>query len=138
MVLLFLSFGSLWDLKKKTIPTIYLVVYGFVGIVYSVFGLFGEKNIWEIVLAVVPGCIGVILSFVTREQIGMGDGLVILCTGFFLSCRHIMAMICMAFAILTVVAIVLLITRRVNCKTRIPFIPFLLVGFIVFVLGEVL
>ncbi len=134
----FLSLGTIWDLRKKSIPMIYLYVFGLAGIVYFGFGLISGKSIWEFVLAVLPGCIGIILSFLTGEQIGMGDGLVILCTGFFLSCRQIICVVFVAFMLLTVVSIVLLIGGRVNRKTRIPFIPFVLVGWIVCILGGIL
>lgn len=135
MVWLFLSIGAMWDLKKKSIPTVYLWLFALVGVVFSVSALIDGKDIGNAVTAFLPGCILVLLSVITREQIGMGDGWVILCMGLFLDCAEILWIIFISFMILTVLSIFLLIAQKAHRKTRMPFLPFLLTGFTIYILG---
>lgn len=134
----FLSFGAIWDMRKKSIPIAYLCVFGFIGVFYSGLCFISGKNVWEVLLAILPGCICVLISFVTREQIGMGDGLVILCIGLFCNWRQVIYVVSMSLMILTIVSIVMLVFRKVGRKTKIPFIPFLLAGFTVCAIGGIL
>ncbi len=135
IVVLFLIVGSVWDLRNKSIPGVYLYVWSLVAIVYAIFDMVNGKNVLEIIIALIPGVVGLILSFVTREQIGLGDGIVILLAGFFMGVKDVFGMVIAAFLVLTLVTIFLLVMHRVNGKSKIPFIPFLFVGHLICVWG---
>ena len=45
IVLIFLFVGMLWDIKKKTVPKIYLVVWAIGAITYLILEIAGEKSI---------------------------------------------------------------------------------------------
>lgn len=73
----------------------------------------------------------IIVSKITRGKIGMGDGLILCVTGMGLGFWVNMELFFTALLAASVVSIILLALRLVNRKKSIPFIPFLLLGFIV-------
>lgn len=135
IVFLFLIVGMVWDFKNKSIPKKYVYAWSLVAITYVIFYLINGKSILDMVIALIPGIVSLFLSFVTKEQIGIGDGIVILLTGFFLNIKDVMGMVFVAFIVLTIVTMVFLVTHLVSGKSRIPFIPFLFVGHLVCILG---
>lgn len=135
IVFLFLAVGMVWDLKNKSIPRGYLYLWIFVAIIYATFSLINGKKIISMIIALIPGVISLFLAFVTKEQIGIGDGMIILLAGVFLHVKDVIGMIFVAFIALTLVAMVLLVTHLAGGKSKIPFIPFLFGGYIVCVLS---
>jgi leader peptidase (prepilin peptidase)/N-methyltransferase len=72
------------------------------------------------------------MSFIAGEQIGRGDGLVIMAIGLLAGFRWCLTVVCIASVIMSIVAIVMLIFKKGNKKTKLPFIPALFVGYIIF------
>jgi leader peptidase (prepilin peptidase)/N-methyltransferase len=73
------------------------------------------------------------ISFAAGEQIGRGDGLVIMAIGIIAGFRWCLAVVCIASVVMSIVAIVMLVLKKGNKKTKLPFIPALFVGYIIFV-----
>lgn len=133
IVLLFLALGTLWDLKTKSIPKIYLFIWSLIAAAYLFLRVMNQESELNVVVGIVPGAICLFLAYVTKEQIGFGDGVVILLTGIFLDMKEVVCIVFISFLILTFALIILLIIQRVNRKSKIPFIPFLFVGHVVYV-----
>ena len=133
MVLLFLSIGAIWDLRKKSVPKGYLLIWGFVTFGYLIASSVREMSveIWiNAVWGLIPGLVCLFLAYVSREQIGFGDGWIIMLLGIILGLKTVLAVLFMALSVLTMIAIALLILKKVTRKTTLPFIPFLFIGFI--------
>ena len=128
IVLLFLAIAAIWDIKKKAVPKNYLCVVGVVAVIYLGLDIMSGKSLIDGILALIPGYIIVFLCVVSGEQIGLGDGLILLCVGCFQNIRDTLCMIFISFVILTLVSMFLLISRRVGRKSTIPFVPFLFCG----------
>ena len=129
-VLLFAA--GVMDLKSKTISRgliLALAVAGFVGALINVF-MNKEVGIWEAVGGVLIGLCAIGLSMISREQIGRGDGLVIAAIGLMLGFRSWLFAGCMASVIMTLVSVIILILRKGNRNTRLPFIPALFAGYV--------
>lgn len=128
---IYMGLMSVWDWRKKSIP-LPLIVFGMVaGCLVSTYQVCMRYVLWqEVLVAVVPGALLLLLAYVTREQIGYGDGLVLLVLGFLLGWR------CSWFAFVTsqllagVCALCLLVSKKIGRKTRIAYIPFLFAGII--------
>ena len=87
--------------------------------------------------AVVNRSIGICavgLSMVGREQIGRGDGLVIIAMGLILGFRKCLTAVCIASLIMTLVSVFVLVLRKGNRHTRLAFIPALFIGYVVCVM----
>ena len=67
---------------------------------------------------------------------GSGDGGILLILGLLLGSKNLMYLCIIALTISFVVSLLLLVTRRANGKTRIPFVPFLFVGYLVVTIQE--
>lgn len=140
IVIFFLVLGSIWDVKKKSVPYMYLLLWGIVALVYLISNSLIKNNgdIWITMLfGIIPGIVCLLISYVSREQIGYGDGWAILLMGALLGISRVMKLLLAAFSLLTVIAIVLLITKKAKRKSTIPFIPFLFLGYLmVFLYGR--
>ena len=129
IVFIFLVTGTVWDIKRKTVPVKYLVIWGVVCVIYTGFRVFlfnDTKILREILQGVLPGGIGLFLAYVTREQIGYGDGWVIAFIGWLLGIKAVLIYVFLALTAVTAFSIGLLVLQKAKRKTRIPFIPFLL------------
>lgn len=129
-VLLFAA-GAM-DFKSKTISRgiiLVLMIVCFAGAFIKVF-INKEFGIWEIIGGVLIGLCAIGLSMVSREQIGRGDGLVIAAIGLMLGFRKCLFAVCMASIIMTLVSVIVLILRKGNRNTKLPFIPALFAGYV--------
>lgn len=135
IVLIFLAAGTVWDLKKKALPENYVFLFGVVAMLYLVFQIISGKSISEGVLGLIPGVVSLILCLITKEQIGLGDGLLLLFVGCFQNMKETLAILFAAFAILLIVSMFLLFTGQVGRKSTIPFVPFLFCGQFLLIVG---
>lgn len=129
-VLLFAA--GIMDLKSKTISRgiiLVLMIVCFAGAFIKVFTI-KEFGIWEIMGGALIGLCAIGLSMVSRDQIGRGDGLVIVAIGLMLGFRKCLFAVCMASMIMTLVSVIVLILRKGNRNTRLPFIPALFAGYV--------
>ena len=79
-------------------------------------------------LSLLPGLGFFLLSFLTREKVGYGDGWVLLMIGLFLGVYRCFLILLIGLMSESVVAIVLLTLGKINRDREIPFVPFLLLG----------
>ena len=120
-----------WDIKCKKLP---LSLLG-VGMAYGVFGfvlMIAEKGIISfsaLLGAVGAGVLLVALAFLTG-MVGYADGVVVIVIGLLADYRHVTAMLCMALLLASVYSAGLLIFKKAKRHTQIPFLPFLLAGWI--------
>jgi leader peptidase (prepilin peptidase)/N-methyltransferase len=78
------------------------------------------------------GICAVGISMMAGEQIGRGDGLVITAIGIVLGFRGVLGVVCLASLVMCVIAVILLILRKGNKNTRLPFIPAIFVGYAIY------
>ncbi len=119
--------ASVMDIRTMKINILYMSLSA---VPLCGFILAGENSVsWQDrVLGLVIGGIFIVVSLISSEAIGMGDGFVIAWTGMAvggMSCIGIMAI---ALGLCFVAAIILCIKKS---KRKIPFIPFIFFGFII-------
>lgn len=127
-VVVFLTVGSIQDIRKKKISIwiLLLLIPAFVlqllsGVIVS---------LKQRVIGILVGAIFFLISKVTREQIGKGDAYVITALGFILGGFGVFEMLCYSFILTMVAAMILLFIFHTQRKKTIPFLPFLLLGYI--------
>lgn len=133
IIILFLCTAAIFDVKKRGIPTTCLFVWGVVETIYFISMSILERDVSFCirgVIGLIPGVVCILISYISKEQIGYGDGCVILLIGFLAG--YEMAIICFASALflLSIVAAILLVIKKVTKKTRVAFVPFLFIGYI--------
>lgn len=84
------------------------------------------------VLGMVPGVFALGTAYVTGK-IGFGDGLVLMIAGMMIGYRKCLVLICFSLIAMSVWCIGVLCCRKGDRNTRIPYIPFLTMVYLVWV-----
>ncbi len=125
---LMLTAGAVQDIYMKRIYTWIIAAAGIIAAVCIPFcpGI----SLPERMTGVLVGIFVCLLSRVTGGKIGFGDGLVLCVTGLALGFWRNMELFAVSLLAAALVSIALILLRKANRKTRIPFVPFLLFGYI--------
>ena len=125
--LLSLLFSSFLDIRKREISIPVTLLFGLAGVVYSV--RIGRTMTDYLI----PLGIGILIlggSVLTRGQVGMGDGWMLLALGCMLRMECYIQMACIGMLLAAAYSGVLMLVFRKNRKTEIPLVPFLLLGYV--------
>ena len=120
----FLGTAAYFDLRWKRIPGSVLAV----GTIFTlVCMLIQQKEIgWELLWTVLPGITLLFVAWGTRESIGYGDGISVLFLGGIMGFRNCIWTLCISLFLLSLSGLFLYVLRKVNRKTKLPYLPFLL------------
>lgn len=89
-----------------------------------------DFNIIDAAGGLTIGLCAIGVSLATREQIGKGDGLVIAAVGLALGAHKCILVVCIASFAMCVAAIIVLLFRKGNRQTRLPFLPAVFAGYL--------
>lgn len=126
-VFIFLTICGVQDIKRKKISVTVVILFMILGI---------GMDIWQQVywIEYLPGVFlaGSMLLFakLSREQIGMGDGLVLLVLSLFLTGKELISVFLMALFAAASVSGVLIARKRVRRSSRMAFVPFMTAAFL--------
>jgi len=141
IIALFLGTGSVMDVRKREIPVLLPGVFGVTGLVLQIGRMaagegwtghgFLAGNAW-----IAGGLAGILLTFVgkiTHEAIGCGDGLSAVVLGIWLGLVPMMEILFLGLVLSAVYSAWLLAVKHKSGKTQIPFLPFFLAGYLVWI-----
>ncbi len=111
-----------FDFRYKEIPIWFSAIGAVIGIGFCVVE---KRECLSLLLACLPGFMAFVFSWVTKESLGYGDGIVLLIMGIYLPISRLISIGMQAFLIAGMTALVLLVVFRKNGKYRMPFVPFL-------------
>lgn len=121
--LLFLAELSAEDIKTKEISIYKVVFFIFFGFLFRLItGKFAWNEIGECLF---PGCILLLLSFLTNESMGYGDGMTVVALGLWTGGWFTMFAVWIGTTLSGIWGGICLLKRK---KEMIPFLPFLLLG----------
>lgn len=128
-ILAFLIINAIADIRKKEISLCSVFCFFVAGIVW----MFRDGDYdWLLgCLGLLPGLVLSAVSLLTGGAIGFGDGLLVAITGLYLGVQAAMGTLLWGLLLCALCGICLLIFRRGNKKTALPFAPFLLIGFLI-------
>ncbi len=127
-MLLFLFVAALIDYRKKEIP-VYLPIVGFVpAITISI--IIKSLTLLEIALGIAIGVVVLLLGKITKQAIGYGDGVVLICTGAALGFAKNLVLLVISLIIAACIGALLMFLKRKKKKDSVAFIPFLLSGYV--------
>ncbi len=122
-----LIWNSILDLREKKISLMVVIFYALIGMGYQII----NKNLgFWIVAALIPGLLALAFAKLTREKIGYGDGLLLLALGCYLAIEELVLVCMIAVCLAGTVALILLLFFHKGRDYAIPFVPFLLCGYI--------
>ena len=131
MVLGVLAGFSAYDLRWKKVSTAAVALFGVAVLVYRIVS---EASVTMFLPGLLPGMGLLLVAFVTKESVGTGDGLVLCVMGLFCGLKPVLAVFGMALLLCALLAMILLICRRVGKKTELPFLPCLCGAYLLYLL----
>ncbi|MBQ7724701.1 MAG: prepilin peptidase [Lachnospiraceae bacterium] len=132
----FLGICSYTDIRKKVVYVKVIVPFLLIGILLCISPL--GNGIHNALYGTVVGLAILILSFATNGAVGEGDGLVLMITGFYLGFLNNIRLLCMALFLSAIVSVAAVILGKWGKKTELPFMPFLLISFLIIKVQEIL
>ncbi|MDE6213307.1 MAG: prepilin peptidase [Lachnospiraceae bacterium] len=128
LLFLFLAVCAVFDGLRKQIPLAVVWLGMLTAICLRLTGIMGEEGVTAALLSLIPGAGFFLLSFLTREKVGYGDGWVLLMIGLFSGFSRCFLILLIGLLLESMVAVVLLLLKKVKRDKEIPFSPFLLLG----------
>lgn len=130
ILLFYLVILSVYDCREKQVPGVLL----FIGVVVAVISLLivviDGQQIWYRILGLLPGLFLLLVAFVTKKA-GYADGIVLAVTGMVLGYQKTMILFCISLLLISVISVLLLFLHKVNGRTRLPYLPFLTVTYVI-------
>ena len=128
IILLYLGILAGMDVRKRQISLVLTGVLFLAGIGWQILV---EQTSWlEWLLSLLPGAGFLTLSYISREQVGYGDGLLLLTVGIWLGFGQTFGVLTLALILCSVLCGVLLMRKKIRKQDSIPLVPFLLLGFV--------
>ena len=122
----FLGICSCYDCKKRTIPGWLLYTGILLGLIYAAMLLIWGQYSWSAILTgVLPGTFMLLLCHITEGKLGSADGMMVIPIGLMHQWQRCTAEVIGACLLTFFLAAVLIISRKGNRNTQIPFAPFL-------------
>lgn len=121
------------DMHSRQIPVSILVLGSLAALGYQVF--VGKEYIWIIFGGIGVGALFLLVSKVTREGMGYGDSWAISILGIYLGIWKLLETLFAAFLFLGVAAVICLSVKKMPRKYKIPFVPFLAIGYLCSILS---
>lgn len=130
MIFMFLLVLSIWDLRERRVPLILLVAGSiWLGGVLG-YELFTGRISWlYLLLGSLAGVFFLLLAWISGKA-GYADGIVLLWLGAAEGYRKVLLILVSSLLLVCLSAITLLMFGKVKKHTRIPYIPFLAVGYV--------
>ena len=128
LLFIFLGICAVYDGVEREIPLVVVWLGIITAVVLHIQGLGGNGTWQAAALSVIPGAVFWILSFITGEKVGYGDGWLLIMIGLFMGLWQCFAILMIGLISSSFVVLILLAVRRVSRDYQLPFAPFLLFG----------
>jgi len=129
IIIVFLVFSTVFDLKYMILPDFSTVILIIVAIIGIIIGRPQESPVQFILSAILASGFLLFLNLITKGKgMGMGDVKLAIFMGLFLGFPKIIIAFYAAFIIGAIIGILLMIFKKAKKKTQIPFGPFLILG----------
>jgi leader peptidase (prepilin peptidase)/N-methyltransferase len=137
ILILIIGMMLLWagiiDIKRLRISRAFIIVFFIVCLCALATGK--SPNIMAAISGAAIGLCAIGISMLSGEQIGRGDGMVITAIGLVAGFRGCLVVVCIAAVVMSFIAILMLILKKGNRKTKLPFIPAVFAGYIFWVIS---
>ena len=124
-----LTVCTIEDLKCRKIYIIPVILCGLAGMIMHLFCR--EISIYNILAGMLIGLLMLLLAKLSGGAIGTGDGIVLIVTGIFLGGWKNLSLLLLALVFSAVLSLLLLLLRKKKKTDSIPFIPCLLLAYLV-------
>ena len=133
-VAVFLAISSITDIREKVIYLRVLIPFALIGILITASS--GREAVISGAAGVIIGLLMLLLSFATKGAVGEGDGLVLMTTGIYLGFLGNLRLLCSGLFLSALFSLGAIVIRGWKRDRELPFMPFLLAGFFVVIIGD--
>lgn len=131
VLIVILIIATIKDIKTKTISNKLILVSILLGCIFSVVFLDMAKVFDSIMGAIIGGGILLIISLLSKEGVGYGDVKLFFSVGLFLGAQETITALILSILASGIGALLLLITKKVQKSSSIPFAQFILIGTVI-------
>lgn len=125
---IFLGICAVYDGIERQIPLGVVWMGIIVALVLHIQGL-GGNGIWPAAASsLIPGVMFWIISFITGERVGYGDGWMLIMIGLFMGLWKCFLILMVGLILSSLVVLILLACKKASGNDQLPFAPFLLLG----------
>lgn len=129
IVLGLLGLCSLEDVRRKRLTVIYILMFGIGGLFLHIVA--PVYSIYSILWGMLVGIAMMLLSFISRGSVGMGDGILLVVTGVYLGGYGNLELFMIGLLLSALWSLGLLALKKKKRKEEIAFVPFLLLSYFV-------
>ena len=126
-LLVYLAAAAVTDIRKQEVSVKTAGVAAVLAVILRMAA--GDINLLSWLAGLLPGILVLLIGKVTGEVVGYGDGIAILVCGLFLGARGCTGCVIIGLFLTFPVSLVLLLWKKADRKSRMPFLPFLLAGY---------
>jgi len=132
-----LALCSFQDIKGRYINIVPPVMLSAFVILY---GIIKNGNIdVEVLISIIPGLTLLIISFISKEMVGFGDGVIVGCMGICSGIYKEIIVLGISFLLIWLSCIVGIICgRRIHRKTALPYVPYVLMAWIIVTVMDII
>ena len=122
---------SIYDIREKMVP-IWMLTLGCCAVgSFCAYRLCMEQGVWlSMFLGIIPGVFLLVIGWLSQKT-GYADGVVLLLIGVLRGYRECVVVLCVSLLLMSLVCVMLLLLRRVERNTKMPYIPFILAAYII-------
>ena len=131
-----LTVESISDIKTKSISLARLVCYMIVALALNI--IMRYQSFISLFGGIIVGVIFLGFGILTKEGIGYGDGAIFICLGAVLGLYDNLRLLMYSLMLAAIVGGIYALVRKKNLKVRIPFIPCVLITYVVMTLVGVI
>lgn len=116
------------DWKEKSIYLYIPIIAAIVSVILHL--VYRDNSLVDMLSGAGIGAVMILIAWVSKESVGIGDGVMLMVSGLFLGFRANMELFITALLLAGVAALMLMVGMRKERSYRMPFIPFLLVAYV--------
>lgn len=127
---------SISDIRSKSICAWHMILFAVMGVVLNVITYY--QSVWSVVGGVIIGILVLIFALFSKGAIGIGDGIIFICLGIYLGLSDNLRLLFFSLVTASIAGGVYILIKKKSIKTQIPFVPCVLMAYILMTLMEVL
>lgn len=121
---------SLSDIRDRRVPVWMIMTGGLPVVGITVFKcVWGENNAMAFFTGMIPGMVFLMLAIGTKKA-GWADGIILMLLGCVLGFRRCVLLTLISLILISILSALLLILKKADKGTTIPYVPFLTIGFV--------
>ena len=117
------------DIRTKQVKVLEIMFFGVLGILFNL--ICKPYSLINVAGGVMVGGLLYLFSVLSKEKIGKGDSLIVMVSGLFLGFHNTLLLLWVSSLIAAIIGTVIVKKHGKEMDLELPFIPFLLIGYLV-------